>query len=496
MYRTVLSTRSKTVIVLRMTNRFMSLLDTGAAGSVRSGYVLLSNSMASWLAAFMTTAINLALPYIRDDFDLGAVSIGWLSLGYMLTAAMFIVTFVQVGDRVGRRLVFLGGLTVFAISSIIMAFADSYLPLLALRLCHGLGASMLFSTSMAMVTSAYPANRRGLAMGVSVGAAYLGMTMGPVLGGLMVDSFGWRSIFMLSGAAAALILVLDLSLLRRAEWREARAAGSDWTGSLVYAAALAAFLVGLSWLPLWRGVTLLLVGACGLAFFVWWESRVPHPVVEVRLFRSNRVFALSNLTALISYASIWGQNFLMPFYLVLIKGLDAREAGLLLLTGVALQCLVSPFGGRLSDRIEPRWVASWGMLLCVAGLLMFSFLRTDTPYWYIILALCVLGLGYGFFSGPNQSSIMGSVEKRYLGFASGSTSTVRTIGITLSVAGATLVMALIVGRQDITPADYPNLLIAMRTTFMIYAGLCALGTLVSLVRGNMPVHDHYPPTVT
>jgi nitrate/nitrite transporter NarK len=223
---------------------------------------------------------------------------------------------------------------------------------------------------------------------------------------------------------------------------------------------------------------------------------VPNPVIEVRLFSHNRVFALSNLAALISYASIWGQNFLMPLYLVLIKGLDEREAGLLLVTGVALQCVIAPFAGRLSDRVEPRWVASSGMLLCVAGLSMFSLLKTDTSYWYIILSLCLLGLGYAFFSGPNQNSIMGSVEKRHVGFASGSIGAMRTIGISLSVAGATLVMAAIIGRQEITPADYPNLLTAIQKTFIIYAALCALGTLVSLVRGNMPVHDHHPPVVT
>lgn len=325
-------------------------------------------------------------------------------------------------------------------------------------------------------------------MGVSVGAAYLGMTLGPVLGGIMVYHIGWRSLFILSGCFAFVNLGLDVWLLGRAEWKEERAVGSDWTGSLVYAAALAAFLAGLSWLPLLRGVILVVLGTCGLSFFVWWESRVPNPVIEVRLFRHNRVFALSNLAALISYSSVWAQTFLLSLYLQSVRDLNAQTAGLVLIAGVALQCMVSPFGGRLSDRIEPRWVASGGMLLCVAGLLMFSFLRADTPYWYIVLALCLLGLGYGFFSGPNQSSIMGSVDKRYVGFASGSISTVRTIGISISIAGATMVMALIVGRHEITPADYPNLLTAVRTSFAVFTALSALTVLVSLVRGKMPVH--------
>jgi MFS family permease len=263
---TVLFAWPETVIVLRMANKYASLLDTKAADSVRSSHVLLTNSIAAILAAFMTTAINVALPDIQQEFSLGAVSLGWLSLGYMLTLAMFIVTFVRVGDHFGRRLVFLGGLVIYAVSSVIMAFVDSYVPLLAFRLCHGLGASMMFSTSMAMVTLAFPAARRGLAMGVSVAAAYLGMTLGPALGGVMVDFLGWRSLFVLSGSVAVLNLALDLWLLRRAEWKERRVGGSDWVGSLIYAAGLAAFLIGLSLLPLTPGLVLAAAGSpcsCG-----------------------------------------------------------------------------------------------------------------------------------------------------------------------------------------------------------------------------------------
>jgi EmrB/QacA subfamily drug resistance transporter len=485
-----------TGIVPTMGFRLSSPLDPKAAGSVRSGHVLLSNSLVAWVTAFMTTAINVALPSIQEEFHLGAVAYGWLPLGYMLTSAMFILPFAKLGDRFGRRLLFLIGLIVFAVSSTILVFASSYTPLLVLRLTQGLGASMMFSTSMAMVTVAYPPQRRGLAMGVSVGAAYLGMTLGPALGGIMVHHVGWRSLFILSACFAVVNLGLDVWLLGRAEWKEERAVGSDWTGSLVYAAGLAAFLSGLSWLPLLKGAILVVLGTCALAFFVWWESRVRNPVVEVRLFRRYRVFALSNLAALVSYASVWAQSFLLSLYLQSIRGLNPETAGWVLITGVALQCLVSPFGGRLSDRIEPRWVASGGMLLCVAGLLMLSFLQTDTPYWYIILALCLLGLGYGFFSGPNQSSIMGSVDKRYVGFASGSISTVRTIGMSVSVAGATMVMALVVGRHDITPADYPNLLTAVRTAFAVYTALSAVAVLVSLVRGRMPVHEQPAESTT
>lgn len=326
-------------------------------------------------------------------------------------------------------------------------------------------------------------------MGISVAAAYLGQTTGPILGGVIVHNIGWRNLFLVSGCFAFFNLGLDLWLLRRAEWKEARPAGFDWTGSAAYAVAVSALIVGLSWLPLTEGLILLVAGIAGLSFFVWWEARTRNPLLVFSLFRRNRVFAFSILTALISYSSVWAFTYLMSLYLQFIKGLNPQTAGLVLIVGVVLQVLLSPFGGRLSDRIQPRWVASGGMALCVIGLLLFSFLRADTPYWYIVMALCFLGLGYAFFSGPNQNSIMGSVERRYVGFASASVGTMRMVGMAVSIAVATLIMALIVGRHDIQPADYPNLLTAIRTTFAILTGLCALGVVASLVRGEMPAHE-------
>jgi len=465
-----------------------SFLDTNAASSVRPAYVLLANFLATWTAAFTTTSINIALPSIQTEFHLGAMALGWLTLGYVLASAVLLLPLGKVGDRYGRRLLYLGGFVLFAFSSIALFFADSFALLLLLRVTQGIGASAMFCTAMAMVTLAYPPQRRGFAMGMSVAAAYLGQTMGPVLGGVIVHNIGWRNLFLVTGCFAFFIIGLDLWLLRRVEWKEERHGGYDWPGSTLYAIGLSVFLLGLSWLPLLQGAVTLAVGLALLAVFVWWQTRARSPLIVLRLFRENRVFAFSNLTALLSYSSVWAVTFLMSLYLQFIKGLNAQTAGLVLVVGVALQCLLSPFGGRLSDRIEPRWVASAGMALQVASLLLFSFVGAGTPYWYIALALALLGIGYGFFSGPNQNSIMGSVERRYVGFASASIGTVRSVGMALSIAVATLIMALIVGRQDMQPADYPNLLTAVRLTFAILTGLCAIGVVTSLVRGRMPAH--------
>jgi EmrB/QacA subfamily drug resistance transporter len=463
------------------------LLDPALAAQPRSGHVLLVNFVATWTAAFMTTGINIALPTIQAEFRLDAVAVGWLPLAYMLGSSVFLLPFAKLGDRFGRRLIFMLGVGLFFLSSIALGLSGSYAMLVVFRALQGIGGSMMFSTSVAMVTLAYPPGKRGWAMGITVAAAYLGQTMGPIIGGVIVYNIGWRSLFLLTGGFAFMTIVLDLLLLRRVEWKEEHRARLDWAGSAMYAVALCAFMLGLSWVELPKGMVLLVAGIAGGAFFIRWEARADNPIIEVKLYRHNRVFALSNLTALISYSSIWAMTFLMSFYLQDIKGLNAEKAGEVLIAGVALQTILSPVGGRLSDRIQPRWLASAGMFLCMLGLLLFSFLTAGTPYWHIILALCLLGVGYGFFSGPNQSSIMGSVERHHVGFASASIGTVRMVGMAISVGLATLIVALIVGRHDIQPVDYPNLLTAIRTTFIIFTVLCAFSVIASLFRGKMPV---------
>ncbi len=465
--------------------RTRHLLDPTTAGSVNPAHVLLVNSMSMFMCAFMAACINVALPSMQAELRLGAASLGWISLSYMLSSAALLIPFGKVADIYGRRFVYLAGMSLFVITSLALAFVGSCVPLIALRLVQGVGASMMFASSNAMVALAYPPGSRGRAMGILVGTVYIGQTMGPVLGGILTYNLGWRSIFVFAAAYGALNLVLDVSLLRRAEWREKRT-HFDWPGSLVYMVAISCLLAGLSWLPQIPGVVLLTVGVVGLAAFAWWETHARVPVLEVSLFARNRAFALSNLAGMASYAAIAAMTLLMSLYLQYIKGLDAQTAGFLLVSGVIFQAAFSPLAGRLSDRVDPRWVASGGMALCAIGLLSFSLLTDHTPYWLIIVTLIVLGLGYAFFSSPNQNSIMCSVRRRNVGTASAVLGTARQVGQALSVAVATLVMAVIIGRHDIMPADYPNLLTSIRTSFAILTAICVFAILASLSRGSGP----------
>lgn len=461
-----------------------------------SWHVLLVNSMANWTLAFMTLSINIALPMIQGELHLGAVALGWLPLAYLLASAIFLLPFGRLADTWGRRRMFIIGMVIFTLCSFAMIFARSYIPLVTLRGGQGLGASMVFAGSTAMVTLAYPREQRGFAMGVAAAAAYLGQTMGPPIGGVLVHNFGWRSLFIMAAAFGVILLALDAALLRGAEWKEKGMKGFDRLGPLIYAPALTAFLLGMSWMPQIKGITLAASGVAGVILFVWWEGRARSPVIEVGLFRHNRVFAMSNLSGLISYAAIWALSFLMSLYLQFIKGLNPEIAGFVMMAGVAVQAALTPFAGRLSDRIQPRWVASWGMAACAVGLLLFAFLGNTTPYWYIIAVLCLMGIGYALFSPANMSSIMGSVERRNLGVASASVGTMRIVGQAISVGVATMVMAVIVGRHDIMPADYPHLLTAVRVTFGILAAFCAVGIVTSLARGDMPARRNQQITET
>jgi EmrB/QacA subfamily drug resistance transporter len=447
-------------------------------------HVLLINSIAMWLAGFMTTGINIALPPIQKEFNLGPVALGWLPLAYLVATGALVLPFGKIADLFGRRRIFLVGLGLFAVSSLGLFISPAYAGLVAFRASQGVGSALMFASSIAMITLAYPPGQRGRAMGIYSGVIYLGHTMGPSVGGVIVHNLGWRSLFLIVGITACVTVALDLWLLGDTEWKEQKATGFDWKGSVVYALALAAFLLGLSWLPTIPAVVLVVCGLAGVALFVRRQARVDNPVLEVGLFRHNRLFAFSNAAALINYAAVWAMTFLMSLYLQFVKGLNAETAGLVLVAGVAVQASLSPLVGRLADRLEPRWLASSGMGLCVLALLSFSFLHAGTPYWYIIATLCVLGLGFAFFSTPNQNSIMSSVAKQHVGVASASLSTMRMVGQGISIGIATLVLAVIVGRHDIRPADYPNLLISVRVTFAVLTAMCLVGVVASLSRGG------------
>ncbi|MCA1757355.1 MAG: MFS transporter [Bacteroidales bacterium] len=448
--------------------------------------VLWVATFSAFLTPFMGAAVNLALPAIGKDLDANAIQLNWVVTIYLLSTAVFILPAGRMGDIVGRKRVFITGLTLFTATTFAIIFSPSINIFLMLRALQGVSSAMIFGTSMAIITSVFPPGERGQALGINITAVYVGLSSGPFLGGLLTEYFGWRSIFtVLVPVGMGAILLTRLRI--KAEWAEARNEKLDIPGSLLAGAGLILLISGFSKIPGINGAIMSLSGIVLLLAFFLWEKRATNPLLDLRLLASNRVFSFSNLAALIHYAATSAIAFFLSLYLQYLKGLDPRTAGLILMTQPVMMAIFSIPAGRLSDRTDPGRIASTGIALTSAGILLLTFIRTDTSLAYIIAVLALIGVGYALFSSPNSNAIMSSVEKKHLGVASGMLGTMRMIGQTMSLGVAMILMALFLGSEKITPANYPELLETIRTGLIIFALLCISAIFASLARNGKRV---------
>ncbi|HMA54174.1 MAG TPA: MFS transporter, partial [Acidobacteriota bacterium] len=441
--------------------------------------------VSSFLTPFMASSMNVAMPMIGREFGLSAVTLSWVLTAYTLTAAMFLVPFGRLADIAGRKRIFALGLSLDICGATIGSLAPSAALLILARGLQGVGGAMIFGTGIAILTSVYPPGARGRALGLNTAAVYSGLSLGPVLGGFIVHASGWRAIFLVTIPIAATALALALFRLK-GEWAEARGEKFDLIGAAVFGAGLVSLMYGFSRLPSPLGFALIAAGLAALALFVFLELRLPGPLIDLGLFRRNRIFAFSNLAALFNYSATAAVAFLMSLYLQYIKGLPPHKAGFVLVAQPIVMALTSPFAGRLSDRTEPRLIASAGMALSAVGLLLFSFIGPETDFGFIVGTLVCLGLGFGLFSSPNTNAVMSSVEKRHLGIASASLGTMRLTGQMMSAGITMMIFALVMGRAPITPALYPLFLRSTHIAFIFFAALCLAGIFASLARGNRP----------
>ncbi|MDD1702022.1 MAG: MFS transporter, partial [Methanoregula sp.] len=303
------------------------------------------------------------------------------------------------------------------------------------------------------------------------------------LGGVLTQYFGWRSIFFVNVPIGIIACILIMGKLD-GEWAECMGEKFDLIGSLIYAVALIAVMYGFSVVPDPLGIALIAAGCViGIVFFLY-EMRIPVPVLDLRLLTKNRVFAFSNLAALINYSATYAVTFLLSLDLQYTKNFSPEHAGLILIVQPAAMAVVSLIAGRLSDRIDPQIVASAGMAMTALGLFLLAFVMETTPLWYMLVCLVVLGIGLGLFSSPNTNAIMSAVEKRYYGVASGMNGTMRLVGQMLSMGVAMMIFAIVIGRVEITSEYYPQFVTSMHYAFILFAVFCVIGIAASLMRGK------------
>jgi len=445
---------------------------------------LLVATLGAFLTPFGGSSINIALPSIGKEFAMDAISLSWVVTAYLLATAIFLVPFGRVADLYGRKRIFTYGILIFTTASFLLAICRSPIMLICLRILQGFGSAMIFTNGVAILTSVFPILERGKVLGINVGAVYLGLSLGPILGGFLTENLGWRSIFLINVILGVIIIAFIFWKLK-GEWAEAKGEKFDLNGSIIYSLTLIVIMYGFSLLPSASGAWLILLGALGVLAFVKWEMKVESPVLDIHLFRRNRVLAYSNLAAFIHYSATFAVGFLLSLYLQFIKGLGPQSAGFILIFQPIVQAIFSPFSGRLSDRIEPRIVASMGMMLTGLGLSLFIFLSEKTTLTFIVISLILLGFGFALFSSPNTNAVMSSAEKRFYGVVSGILGTMRITGQMFSMGMTMLIFVVFVGRVQITPGYYPFFLKSVKVAFAFFTALCFGGVFASLARGKV-----------
>jgi MFS family permease len=374
----------------------------------------------------------------------------------------------------------------FTLATLLCAISGSGFMLITSRFLQGIGSAMILSSGMAIVISAFPPDKRGRIIGWNTSAVYVGLSVAPLLGGILTQAFGWESLFFIN-AGAGILIITGILFGVKAEWAEARNDRFDLSGSVLYILSMSALMYGFSQLPGRLALIVTLSGTIGLLFFIAWELREKVPVLNIGLFRDNKIFAFSNLAALINYAATFGVTFVLSLYLQSIKGLSPRDAGLILITQPVLMALVASISGRLSDRIDSRILSSTGMAIIVIGLISLIFLSFNTSTTYLIITLIILGFGFGMFSSPNTNSVMSSVEKKFLGTASATLGTMRLTGQMFSMAIAAMAIHLFIGETAIYDVPVVGFMKSLRVIFTVFAVLCLLGVFASLARGKRQI---------
>jgi EmrB/QacA subfamily drug resistance transporter len=450
--------------------------------AVSSAATLFVVSAVQFLTPFMLSAVGVALPVIGREFSASAVQLGLVETVYIFAFSLFLIPAGRLGDIYGRKRIFTIGIVVFTAGTVLISLAFSIESFIVFRFFQGGGGAMISGTSVAILSSVFPAARRGRAMGVIVGCIYLGLSLGPVISGVMVTHLGWRWIFYL-GVLVELSCLLLTVLKLKGEWADARGERFDFVGTLLFVISLFSLIYGT--LNQKEGsiyLALIAAGALGLLIFLAFEYRCSSPILDVGLVFRNRVFAFSNLATLINYSASYGIAFFFSLYLQVVRGYSPEGAGFILIIQPVVQTALSPVFGRLADRVSPSGLATAGMALCALSLGLASQFNAGTPMRVVMGMLALMGVGFSIFSSPNTTTVMGSVPPKSYGIASSFLATMRTMGMLCSMTIITMVFSQIMGDHPVGPETQSSFLASMHLCMIIFCLLCTAGVFCSMVR--------------
>ncbi len=453
--------------------------------------ILLLLTIVSFLTPFTGSSINLALPAIGREFHADAVMLNWGVEAFLTTTAALLLPAGRLSDLWGRRKLFTLGVAVFVAVSIITSMVTSMEQFVIMRAAQGIANALIFSNAMVILTLSTPVEKRGWAIGVNAAAVYLGLSMGPVLGGFLNHQFGWRSIFYFIATLSSIALVM-IYLYMKEEWHDKHTDGFDGWGAFLYVTGVVVLLYGLAgvvsspfgWQALVAGIVL-------LAIFCKVETSRDNTLLNLRLFSRNRVFAMSNLAGLINYSASFSIGYVVSIYLQLILGFDSQWAGFVLLVQPVVMALAAPRTGRLSDFYEVSLLASVGMFISSLGIIILIGAAYFGRVEGFVLGLIVAGFGFALFGPPNNNAIMSSVSKKDLGAASSILGTARLVGQAMSVSVVSLVFSLSEGGHTVPLIELPKetLSTILISILIILAVICLAGIIPSRARGSTLTED-------
>ncbi len=445
----------------------------------RKNLLLLICTVLSFFTVFAVNAVTIVIPTIAAEYHMSNIMQNWITIIFLLVVAVLSVPAGQITGKYGLRKVTIISTILFIIISIVNVLVTSQEQFLACRLILGIALAFINVTSMAMIVSAFPPEERGTALGINITGVYIGLSLSPVLGGILNYNLGWRSVVLFGVPFLFVILALLLTTIKD-EWITFEGIPIDVKGALSYGVGMALFMYGFTILNTQMGMILTVLGVIILIMFAVIEMRQDHPVFDIRFFKNHK-FLSANFASLCAYLATYAVTTILNYHLQYIKGFDSQTAGLILLVAPLCQVVLAPIAGRLSDRFVPQILAAIGMALGTISLFLFSSLDSATSMTFLVAAMIIYGVGFGLFSPPNTNVIMGSVPPNDTSIASASVATMRTVGQAMSMGILTLVFAFIMGDVPIIEQYYPLLIQSCQITCIICVVLCILSVFASFV---------------
>ncbi len=460
-------------------------------------------AIGAFLMVMDMTSVNIALPRIADHFESGISTVQWVTLSYVLSTSVMLMPMGRLSDMVGRKRVYLAGFLVFIVAAALSGSAQAFPQIIGAKIMQGIGSAAIQANGIAMIVEAFPERQRGKALGLYMTIIGAGAVSGPIIGGILVSTLGWRAVFF-AGVPLGLAAVLAaLTVIRgRAPTQEPgqfKRRAFDWPGAMLSSGALVSFLLAmtnahrLGWSspPVIAGFAVAFVMLSG---FLWWQRRTPDPMLDLDFFQ-NRAFTMGMSARSVAFLGGSAVFFMMPFYLIQGLGIPAHKAGFILVPGALFVAVTSPIFGFLSDKIGTRWLSVFGLALAATALFVLSRLSIDSHPAHVVLGLSLYGIGWGAFVSPNNNAILGSVAREKYGIASALLNLSRSSASVTGIALATTIVTFTMGSLGFEPSLAAvtesggegvrrAFVTGMSKAFLVSGGLMLLAVVVSGLRGE------------